>query len=281
MYDTCRAIAGSRRSVGRSNGARRRTGGRPDPAYPGDLRAAVLELVAERDWPEISIVDLTRRARVSRPTFYLHYSSLDELVVDALIERLRESAGGAGDTTVAEESVPEWLVSFLGEVNANRVVYRRLVGARSIAGIARQMVAAKLVRSQPVGQEPENSPGVELGELLGIRSRGLRLNDPLHGDRDGGGGVVRRAAALGDDSRDVRLIRTGAVTVTPPHPRYITRFRTHHRCGEDLPGHVCFGSGRFGAGSTRQSVTIVGSSHTRSSNYSRPRLAAQARRPGR
>ncbi|WP_433632360.1 TetR/AcrR family transcriptional regulator [Nocardia sp. CA-120079] len=137
--------------------------------------------MAERDWSEISIVDLTRRARVSRPTFYLHYSSLDELAADALIERLRESAGSAGDTTVAEESVPEWLVGFLGEVNANRVVYRRLVGARSIAGIAREMVAAKLVerivQSQAAAPDAEEFAQFLAGGILGFLAYWLRSDE--------------------------------------------------------------------------------------------------------
>ncbi|MEU6185819.1 TetR family transcriptional regulator [Nocardia sp. NPDC047038] len=109
------------------------------------LRAAVLELAADRDWSEISITDLTRHARVSRPTFYLHYASLDELAADALIERMRELTGSEHDVTAGAAGVPDWLVNFLTELNADRAVYRRLLGARSVAGIAREMVAERLV----------------------------------------------------------------------------------------------------------------------------------------
>ncbi|MET7772527.1 TetR family transcriptional regulator [Nocardia sp. NPDC005366] len=108
------------------------------------LRAAVLALAAERDWSEISITDLTRRARVSRPTFYQHYASLDELAADALIERMRKSTGQGRDVMAEARGVPDWLVNFLNEANADRAMYRRLLGARSVAGIAREMVADSL-----------------------------------------------------------------------------------------------------------------------------------------
>lgn len=109
------------------------------------LRAAILELAADRDWSEISITDLTRHAGVSRPTFYQHYSSLDELAADALIERIRGFTGRDQDVAPEAAEVPDWLVNILTEVNADRAIYRRLLGARSIAGLAREMVADRLV----------------------------------------------------------------------------------------------------------------------------------------
>lgn len=39
------------------------------------------EMIAENEYPRISIKELTERAQINRKTFYLHYPSLDHLVV--------------------------------------------------------------------------------------------------------------------------------------------------------------------------------------------------------
>ncbi|MCR5416137.1 MAG: TetR/AcrR family transcriptional regulator [Pseudobutyrivibrio sp.] len=44
------------------------------------IRKAFFELVLESNYNEISITELTERAGINRKTFYLHYSSLDDLV---------------------------------------------------------------------------------------------------------------------------------------------------------------------------------------------------------
>jgi AcrR family transcriptional regulator len=47
------------------------------------LEAALLELVATRDLPQITISDITKLAGVSRSTFYEHYADVHELAVSA------------------------------------------------------------------------------------------------------------------------------------------------------------------------------------------------------
>ncbi|MBE5913107.1 MULTISPECIES: TetR/AcrR family transcriptional regulator [Pseudobutyrivibrio] len=44
------------------------------------IRKSFNELVLARDYREISITDLTERAGINRKTFYLHYTSLDDLI---------------------------------------------------------------------------------------------------------------------------------------------------------------------------------------------------------
>ncbi|MFI7530340.1 TetR/AcrR family transcriptional regulator [Nocardia salmonicida] len=142
------------------------------------LRSAVLDLVSEHDWAEISITDLTRRAKISRPTFYLHYSSLDELAADALIERLRESASSTADLALIGDDMPGWLLAFLEDVNAHRATYRRLLTARSVAGIAQEMVAAKLVERITEGRvstpDAEEVAQFLAGGILGFLAHWLR-----------------------------------------------------------------------------------------------------------
>ncbi len=44
------------------------------------IRNAFYQLVLEKDYADISITELTDLAEINRKTFYLHYSSLDDLV---------------------------------------------------------------------------------------------------------------------------------------------------------------------------------------------------------
>ncbi|MBR4708435.1 MAG: TetR family transcriptional regulator [Pseudobutyrivibrio sp.] len=46
------------------------------------VRKAFNDLVLARDYHDISITDLTDKAGINRKTFYLHYSSLDDLVAE-------------------------------------------------------------------------------------------------------------------------------------------------------------------------------------------------------
>jgi AcrR family transcriptional regulator len=48
------------------------------------MRAALLELIAEQSYESITVTAITKRASVSRPTFYLHYKSKDDLLLDHL-----------------------------------------------------------------------------------------------------------------------------------------------------------------------------------------------------
>jgi AcrR family transcriptional regulator len=49
----------------------------------GRLRSAMIELIAERGYPAVRILDLTQLAHVSRPTFYNLYADKEELLLSA------------------------------------------------------------------------------------------------------------------------------------------------------------------------------------------------------
>ena len=44
------------------------------------IRKAFKEMICEMDYEQISIKELTQRARINRKTFYLHYNTLDDLL---------------------------------------------------------------------------------------------------------------------------------------------------------------------------------------------------------
>ena len=50
------------------------------------MQAALLELLAEQPYSQIQVAEITQRAGIARPTFYLHYRSKDELLLSYLDE---------------------------------------------------------------------------------------------------------------------------------------------------------------------------------------------------
>ncbi|MCB9639587.1 MAG: TetR/AcrR family transcriptional regulator [Myxococcales bacterium] len=54
------------------------------------LQDALLVLLEEKDYDQISVADIAERAKVSRPTFYAHYKTKDELLL-SYFDRIFES----------------------------------------------------------------------------------------------------------------------------------------------------------------------------------------------
>jgi AcrR family transcriptional regulator len=52
------------------------------------IQEAYFSLVMEKDTPKISITALTDRADIDRKTFYLHYESVDDIVKEAIEDRI-------------------------------------------------------------------------------------------------------------------------------------------------------------------------------------------------
>lgn len=56
------------------------------------LRNALLELIKEKGYDSISVEEITRRADLSRATFYLHYKDKEDLLVEEFHEIVNERA---------------------------------------------------------------------------------------------------------------------------------------------------------------------------------------------
>lgn len=56
------------------------------------LRTALLELIKEKDYDEISIEEITERANVGRTTFYLHYKDKEDLLMEEFSTIMYERA---------------------------------------------------------------------------------------------------------------------------------------------------------------------------------------------
>ena len=65
------------------------------------IRKAFFELVVEKNYNDISITELTDRAGINRKTFYLHYTSLDDLVSeieDEIVAEILEKVGNSAES---------------------------------------------------------------------------------------------------------------------------------------------------------------------------------------
>jgi AcrR family transcriptional regulator len=54
------------------------------------LRAALFELIKEKDYDAISVEEITRHANLGRATFYLHYKDKEDLLLEEFVELANE-----------------------------------------------------------------------------------------------------------------------------------------------------------------------------------------------
>ncbi|MEV6392984.1 TetR/AcrR family transcriptional regulator [Nocardia xishanensis] len=107
-----------------------------DPSDPraartrATLRRALLEECADRPLAQVSVAALTRRARVGRATFYLHYPDLEALAVDACADIVREAVDAlhAWRGTPDPASPPPALLTFFADLTPHTPLYRELLG---------------------------------------------------------------------------------------------------------------------------------------------------------
>jgi len=68
------------------------------------LRNALLELVKEKKYDDISVEEITQHANLGRATFYLHYKDKEDLLVDEFNEIVNERA-----RTISDIPFSDWL----------------------------------------------------------------------------------------------------------------------------------------------------------------------------
>jgi AcrR family transcriptional regulator len=73
------------------------------------LQAAMIELIAQRGYPSLRIVDLTKLAHVSRPTFYSLYRDKEDLLISAYDDIARRTGEAVMGSYIADGSPGERL----------------------------------------------------------------------------------------------------------------------------------------------------------------------------
>lgn len=95
------------------------------------LRDALLALMAERGWDDVSVQDICQRANVGRSTFYLHFQSKEELLEGGLAdlcETLRRHAASHDQGSRPPLAFARGLIEHVYE---QRRLFRSVVGRRS------------------------------------------------------------------------------------------------------------------------------------------------------
>jgi len=151
------------------------------------LEAALRELIVDRDLPQISISDVTKRAGVNRSTFYEHYTDLAELAAcacTALFDELVATAPLAGGGPV-----PDPLPRFFAHVAGNAHLYRTLLGTDGSARVINHLleritIAAHDKRGFAEGEEDPAAAFIA-GAVLGTVMDWLRRGCPGTPERMG------------------------------------------------------------------------------------------------
>ena len=106
------------------------------------LGQALLELVREKKFEQITIQDITDRADLNRATFYLHYSSKEELLADSLegyFDALVEQITAVTFNTPIWQT-PEADELIFAHVAENTALYRVLLGENGLCYVINRVI---------------------------------------------------------------------------------------------------------------------------------------------
>ncbi|WP_436776540.1 TetR/AcrR family transcriptional regulator [Yinghuangia sp. YIM S09857] len=161
------------------------------------LRAALLDLVAERPLGDLTVSDVTKLADVNRSTFYEHYNDVHDLAADACSWAFDELIAAApvllpGDDQGERRRARAELAAVFAHIAARADLYRALLGpdgsARVINHLHRRLTIAIHVNLARPGNgthaaDPESIPhdpaaSYLAGALLGTAADWLHHNCP-------------------------------------------------------------------------------------------------------
>ncbi len=108
------------------------------------LRNALIELIQEKGYNDITVKDITQRATLNRATFYLHYRDKEDLLAKGFEEVWQELTRQnplpiAQDGTLALEGTKTTIWSDFEHLNENAEFYRVMLGTRGVPEFIRRM----------------------------------------------------------------------------------------------------------------------------------------------
>jgi AcrR family transcriptional regulator len=101
------------------------------------LHEALIRLILERGWDEVTVQDVCERADVGRSTFYVHFADKEELLVSGfggLRKQLRAQAAGEKGKPLA------FTLALFQHAREYQPVYRALLGRRTAQVVYRSLL---------------------------------------------------------------------------------------------------------------------------------------------
>ena len=130
------------------------------------LKEALLQLIEERGYDDITIEAITERADVGRSTFYSHFTSKEELLFDGFAVALRALAG-----RVPPDGHPGFRFSLplLQHVGSQKRFALAVLGGNASPGVQRTIteILADVVRAELERLAPSRGPTRE-AEVAGV-----------------------------------------------------------------------------------------------------------------
>lgn len=119
------------------------------------LRDAMLHLLPDRGWDELSIQQICEQANVGRSTFYIHYRSKDDLLAESLND-LRDALSATTPHHPGPHQPLGFMPGLMAHMTEHRRVFKAVVGRRSGQGIERRFreTVFQLVESGIAKQKP-------------------------------------------------------------------------------------------------------------------------------
>lgn len=138
------------------------------------LRLALISLMTEKGWDDVSIQDICDRADVGRSTFYTHFQNKEQLLeagLSDLSHALRQGLGADPDQN--PNSVLPFVRGLIEHVVEQRRLLRAMVGSRSghvvrlrFRDMVFRLVGEDLARQVPEGWQREGAVYFITGALL-------------------------------------------------------------------------------------------------------------------
>jgi AcrR family transcriptional regulator len=110
------------------------------------LRDALVNLVLERGWDAVSVIDVCARADVGRSTFYVHFVDKEDLLLSGF-DDLHASLGAK---RIEAQGRFEFVEPLVEHARANVKLFRALLGRRSAQSVQRRFrdVFTRLVEAE-------------------------------------------------------------------------------------------------------------------------------------
>lgn len=150
------------------------------------LRDALLSLLPERGWDDLSVQDICERADIGRSTFYVHYPNKEELLaggLDDLRSVLSEQAKSTGDGNTAGALAFVW--GLIEHVRDQRKLFRAIFGRRSghvvqmrFREMVTKLVAENLSQLAPAGWQRDAATRYIAGALVELLAWWVDAKNP-------------------------------------------------------------------------------------------------------